>query len=161
MKIYHLHREQFLPISIQESWSFFSDPSNLEAITPPRMKFAIQHLSGTGMYPGKLIRYRITIFPFYRANWLTEITAVKEQEYFIDDQRIGPYALWHHYHHFQEVENGVLMTDEVTYALPFGWLGQWAHALLIGRELNGIFEHRRRVLDARFTKENKNVTLEV
>ena len=160
MKIYHLHREQFLPIGLQECWSFFSDPSNLETITPPRMKFAIQHLSGKGIYAGQLIRYRIAIFPFYRVNWLTEITAVKKEEYFIDDQRIGPYALWHHYHHFREVENGVLMTDEVTYALPLGWLGQWAHALLIGRELNTIFEYRRQVLNTRFTKET-HITIQV
>lgn len=160
MKIYHLRQEQLLPINLRECWSFFSDPGNLEAITPPRMKFTIQNISGKGIYPGQLIRYRITIFSFYQVNWLTEITAVKEQEYFIDDQRIGPYALWYHYHHFREVENGVLMTDEVTYALPFGWLGQWAHALLIGRELNTIFEYRRRVLDARFSKENKNLTFQ-
>lgn len=150
MKIYHLRQEQFFPINLRQCWSFFSDPTNLEAITPPRMKFAIQYISGKAMYPGQLIRYRIGIFAFYRVNWLTEITALKEQEYFIDVQRIGPYSLWHHHHHFREVENGVLMTDEVTYALPFGWLGRCAHALLIGRQLNSIFEYRRRVLASLF-----------
>lgn len=155
MKIYHLRHEQFLPITLRESWWFFSNPSNLETITPPRMKFTIRYVSGETLYPGQLISYRIKIFPFYNVNWLTEITAVKEDQYFIDDQRIGPYRFWHHVHRFREVENGVLMTDEVTYALPFGWLGQCAHALLIGGELNRIFDYRRRTLEARFTEERK------
>lgn len=158
MKIYHLRREQFLPISLGKCWAFFSDPGNLETITPQRMKFEIQYCSGNAVYPGQLIRYRIKIFPFIWVNWLTEITAVKDQEYFIDDQRIGPYAFWHHQHHFREVAGGVLMTDDVTYALPFGWIGQLAHALLIGRELSAIFEYRRQILKDLFAAETPITT---
>jgi ligand-binding SRPBCC domain-containing protein len=90
-------------------------------------------------------------------DWLTEITKVKPGEYFIDDQRIGPYSLWHHQHHFKEVEGGVEMRDAVTYAIPFGWLGQLANWLFVGKQLKSIFHYRRSVLERQFGKDVRRI----
>jgi ligand-binding SRPBCC domain-containing protein len=152
MKAYSLTRKQFLPISLQEAWDFFSSPKNLSLITPSKLKFRIVHISSGSdkMHAGQFIRYKITVFPFVRVDWLTEITHVKEPLEFIDEQRSGPYSLWHHRHHFQAVEGGVEMTDEVTYAVPFGWLGQVVHWIFVAREVNTIFDYRYRVLEKHF-----------
>lgn len=115
------------------------------------MGFKIVYQSGgQKMYPGQLIRYVVYGLPGIPMNWLTEITHVNAPHYFVDEQRSGPYALWHHQHHFTEVEGGVEMTDEVNYAIPFGILGQMAHALFVEREVNRIFEHRHQVLKIYF-----------
>ena len=151
MNIHHLKQEQFLPISLSEAWHFFSNPRNLEDITPPNLRFKILRVSlDQTIYEGQIIHYKIRIFPFVWVNWLTEITKVWDHVSFIDDQRIGPYLFWHHQHHFREVEGGVEMLDAVTYALPFGWLGDLAHRLFVRRQLQEIFSHRRRVLANRF-----------
>jgi ligand-binding SRPBCC domain-containing protein len=117
------------------------------------MDFKIQYLSGDGtMYPGQLIKYRITITGGIRVNWLTEITQMKFQRYFVDEQRFGPYAFWHHQHHFKAVAGGTEMTDQINYALPLGWAGRIAHALFVGPQLRDIFKHRHQVLQNRFKK---------
>ncbi|MGC1243343.1 MAG: SRPBCC family protein [Chryseosolibacter sp.] len=155
MKIYHIKQVQFLPASLDQAWSFFADPGNLNEITPPGLQFSIQFISRKEqIYPGQLIGYRIRILPLIWVTWLTEITAVKAGEYFIDDQRNGPYALWHHQHHFREVPGGVEITDEVNYAIPLGWLGQIVHRLFVGPQLQRIFAYRRRILNERFRMEN-------
>ena len=154
MKIYTIQQKQFLPISIQEAWDFFSSPENLAKITPAKMNFRIIHNSGSGkIYAGQIIRYKVQVLPFYSVNWMTEITHVHAPFYFVDDQRFGPYALWHHQHHFKEVPGGVEMTDEVNYAIPMGPLGRLAHFIFVGREVNRIFEHRFKVLEAYFKGE--------
>lgn len=153
MKIYNLRKEQFLPISLQEAWAFFSSPKNLAKITPEHMNFKILYQSGGDKaYAGQIIRYRINVLPFIPVHWVTEITQVKEPFHFIDEQRFGPYALWHHQHHFQEVNGGVVMTDEVNYAIPFGIMGRLAHWLFVAKEVNRIFEHRFRTLAGFFSK---------
>lgn len=154
MKVYQLYRKQFLPISPAEAWEFFSSPRNLGKITPERMNFVI--LSQTGgeqMHEGQQIRYNVTVLPFIRVSWLTEITEVNEPYQFTDVQRSGPYALWKHTHTFKAVNGGVEMTDEVSYALPLGPLGQLAHALFVRREVNRIFDHRYRVLEDLFRQQ--------
>jgi len=162
MKIYHLHQKQFLPVSRQEAWSFFSDPHNLDKITPARLKFRILNIAqDTVIHTGQLISYRIRIMPLVWVNWLTEITAVKEGEYFTDDQRIGPYALWQHQHHFREVSGGVEMTDEVTYALPLGIAGRAVHRIFVRHELAAIFDYRRHVLEKKFRKVNARESIPV
>src|SRR6188768_892606 len=114
MKIYSLSRTQVLPISPEEAWKFFSSPENLLKITPGNMGFTILYASGGNrMYAGKIITYRIKVLPLYTTTWVTEITHLDEPHYFVDDQRFGPYALWHHQHHFKKVEHGVEMTDEI------------------------------------------------
>lgn len=155
MKIYNLRKEQFLPISLQEAWAFFSSPKNLAKITPEHMNFKILYQSGGDKaYAGQIIRYQINVLPFVPVHWVTEITQVKEPFHFIDEQRFGPYALWHHQHHFEEVKGGVLMTDEVNYAIPFGILGRFAHWLFVAKEVNRIFEHRFRTLEDFFSKNS-------
>jgi ligand-binding SRPBCC domain-containing protein len=158
MKVYLLRQEQFLPVSLTKAWVFFSNPENLAEITPATMAFQIQHISGAGqMYPGQLISYRIRIFPWVWVDWLTEITQVKEGTYFIDDQRFGPYAFWHHQHFFRAVAGGVEMVDEITYGLPFGWIGRLAHSLFVKKQLKTIFAHRYKVLEERFKNNSAQI----
>jgi ligand-binding SRPBCC domain-containing protein len=109
------------------------------------------------MYAGQIINYKIKILPFYRARWTTEITHVQEPFYFVDEQRFGPYALWHHQHHFKEVPGGVEVTDDVHYAIPFGFLGRLANAVFVQRELNTIFEYRNAILQKYFPSGDKTV----
>ena len=160
MKIYNLKRVQVLPISLEEAWDFFSTPRNLSKITPAKMNFRILYISGgEKTYAGQIIRYKVNVFPGISVHWVTEITQVKEPHHFIDEQRFGPYALWHHQHHFKAVPGGVEMTDEVNYAIPLGILGRLAHWIFVGREVNAIFEHRYRVLEEYFKNHNRNLKL--
>lgn len=155
MKIYNLTRTQVLPITISEAWDFFSSPKNLAVITPKEMNFVITSMSGgEKMYAGQIISYKVNVLPLVRMSWVTEITHVNEPEFFTDEQRFGPYALWHHKHHFKAVEGGVEMRDEVDYAVPLGILGRLAHAIFVKREVNRIFDHRFEVLEAYFKKKN-------
>ncbi len=146
MKIYTLKTVQRLPISVQEAWDFLSDPANLKVITPPYMGFDIISGGDRAMYPGQIIQYIVTPVAGIKTKWVTEITHVKEGEYFVDEQRFGPYALWHHKHFIKEIENGVEMEDIVDYKLPLGILGQMAHPLVVGPKLKEIFEFRRKKL---------------
>lgn len=154
MKIYHLKRKQFLPITLEEAWRFFSTPRNLASITPAYMNFNILYVSleDKGVYPGQIIRYKVNILPGINVNWVTEITHVHKPYYFIDEQRFGPYALWHHQHHFEEVQGGIEMTDEVHYAIPFGFIGRLANWLFVDKKVNAIFDYRYAVLEKLFTK---------
>lgn len=152
MKVYTLKSRQFLPITLDEAWKFFSNPENLGAITPPHMGFRILYRSGGGeMYPGQLIRYVIRIAPHIPVQWITEITHVMEGKYFIDEQRFGPYALWHHQHHFRKTAGGIEMIDEINYAIPLGILGRLVHALFVGKQVKAIFAYRKEVLEQRFS----------
>lgn len=154
MKVYNLTRTQILPISLAQAWDFFSTPQNLSKITPKHMGFEILYISGGDKaYAGQIIRYNVNVLPGIKMHWVTEITQVKESVHFIDEQRFGPYALWHHQHHFKKVPGGVEMTDEVNYALPLGILGRLAHALFVGGEVKRIFDHRYLVLEKYFNKE--------
>ncbi len=153
MKVYTLKRTQFLPISLEEAWDFFSTPRNLKEITPGHMKFDIKYISGGDrMYAGQLIRYIVYVLPGMPVRWTTEITHVKEPHYFVDEQRFGPYAMWHHQHHFKEVDGGIEMMDEVNYAIPFGWIGQLTNWLFVSRKVNTIFDYRFEVLENKFKK---------
>jgi ligand-binding SRPBCC domain-containing protein len=156
MKIYHLKRTQFLPITLSAAWEFFSTPKNLAKITPEHMGFQILYISGGDKaYAGQIIQYKVSVLPRIKVNWVTEITHVEEPNHFIDEQRFGPYALWHHQHHFKEVKGGIEMTDEVNYAIPFGYLGRLAHWIFVGHEVNRIFDHRFTVLKKYFSNDRK------
>jgi ligand-binding SRPBCC domain-containing protein len=151
MKTYTLKKTQWLPIQANQAWDFFSSPRNLSAITPEYMNFKIEEISGGDkMYSGQIIKYTVSVLPFVRMNWITEIKHVTEPSFFVDEQRFGPYKLWHHQHSFTEVRGGVEMTDEVNYALPLGFLGRLAHWLFVGRQLNSIFDYRYKVLQDLF-----------
>ncbi|GGG43431.1 hypothetical protein GCM10011414_11370 [Croceivirga lutea] len=154
MKIYRLQAKQGLPISKEKAWKFLSDPKNLKEITPEHMGFTI--LSGTDrpMYQGQIIQYIVKPFPGFSTKWVTEITHVKEGEYFVDEQRFGPYSLWHHKHFITEIDGGVLMEDIIDYKLPLGWLGQLAHPLLVKKQLQTIFKYRESKLMERFGQIN-------
>jgi ligand-binding SRPBCC domain-containing protein len=150
MKIHQLRQEQRLPITMEEAWEFFSSPANLDAITPDDLGFRITSPELARMFEGQIITYRVKIAPLLWVPWVTEIKCVDEGRSFVDEQRFGPYRFWHHRHHFEAIDGGVLMTDLVHYGLPFGPLGDLAHALFVRRKLEWIFGYRKRVLAERF-----------
>lgn len=145
--IYTLEVQQILTISREEAWNFFSSPGNLAKITPPHMGFVITSGTPAKMYPGQIISYKVAPFPGFKTNWVTEITHVSEGSYFVDEQRFGPYRMWHHEHRFEVQNGGILMTDRVSYKLPFGIFGQIAHALFVKKQLEQIFEFRIDVME--------------
>ena len=152
---YSIRVSQFLPVSSDTAWAFFSNPANLASITPPELDFRIiSRHHGETMYPGQIIEYKVRPVAGIPVYWMTEITHVQEGRFFVDEQRFGPYALWHHQHHFREVPGGVEMTDIVHYRLPLGILGRIAHAWFVGKKLNAIFEHRRHAADAIFGRRD-------
>lgn len=143
MSTYSIKTVQKIPVDLSLAWSFFSDPSNLQAITPDNLGFKIRSKHhGHQMYAGQIIEYTVKPILGIPIYWMTEITQVKDQEYFIDEQRFGPYSLWHHQHHFKSIEGGVEMTDIVHYRIPFWILGDFAHTLFIQAQLKQIFEFR-------------------
>ena len=145
--IFTLKSEQELPISISEAWSFFSSPENLAKITPPEMKFKITSGAPKNAYTGQIISYKINVLKNVRINWVTEITCVEFEKYFIDEQRFGPYKMWHHEHFFEKIDtDGCKMIDVVTYKLPLGFLGKIGHKIFIIKQLQKIFEFRRSVM---------------
>jgi ligand-binding SRPBCC domain-containing protein len=152
MRTYQLKFEQHLPIPLAEAWDFFSSPFNLSKITLPEMKFVVtsDYDEKAKMYPGMIITYKITPLLGIKMNWMTEITHVKENDYFVDEQRFGPYALWHHQHHFKEVKGGVLMTDIVNYAIPYGIIGRIANKLLVEKQIMKIFNYRTKEINKLF-----------
>jgi ligand-binding SRPBCC domain-containing protein len=149
MKTYTKLFEQKLPISLDEAWDFFSSPLNLSKITPKSMNFIItsDYNKLTKMYAGMLITYKVSPLWGIKMDWVTEITHVKPGEYFIDEQRFGPFALWHHEHHFKAIDGGVLMTDKLIYGVPFGIIGQIANALVVQKQTNDIFSYREKAVE--------------
>jgi ligand-binding SRPBCC domain-containing protein len=144
MKSYSLKATQVIKASLEESWSFFSSPSNLGKITPPSMGFKItSQMEPEKMYPGQIITYRVRPFLGITITWVTEISNIREKKSFTDVQRFGPYKLWHHYHAFREIPEGVEMSDTVCYALPYGFFGRMAHPV-VRKKLQQIFDYRRR-----------------
>jgi ligand-binding SRPBCC domain-containing protein len=133
-------------------WAFFATPRNLDELTPPDLRFRIVSAVPTRMYAGQLIEYRISPLPGVWLRWLTEIRHVREGEYFVDEQRIGPYRLWYHEHQFESVPGGVMMTDRVTYEIGWGPLGWLAEKLWVRRQLAYIFAYRRAGVARRFSE---------
>lgn len=150
MKVHTLCTKQWLPISVEQAWDFLSDPANLKTITPDHMGFEILDGADRSMYPGQIIQYKVSPFPGIRTNWVTEITHVQHGSYFVDEQRFGPYTLWHHKHFIKKEGDGVLMEDIIHYKLPLGILGRMMNALVVRNKLRGIFEYRRQKLDQLF-----------
>ena len=142
-----------VPRSLEETWNFFSRPENLEKLTPDDVSFDIKSpVKGVEMYEGMVIQYRVSPFPGFSTDWVTEITQIKHHEHFIDDQRVGPFALWHHQHHFRELPNGAgtEMTDILHYQAPLGILGSIADKLFVHRQVLGIFEAREEAIKRLF-----------
>lgn len=145
MRLYTLRTEQSLPLPLEEAWTFFADPRNLQRITPASMRFEVTSKVPERIHPGLIITYRVRPLLGVPVGWVTEITHVVEPTLFVDEQRFGPYRFWHHQHHFQPIDGGVLMTDIVTYALPRVG-GPLANRWIVGPRLKEIFEYRRGVL---------------
>ena len=143
MAAHSIKTVQKIPISLDEAWDFFSNPANLQAITPDNMGFKVisQH-HGDTMYAGQIIEYTVKPVLGIPLYWMTEITQVKDKAYFIDEQRFGPYSLWHHQHHFKAIEGGVEMTDIIHYKNPGWFLGILANELFVKKQLQGIFDYR-------------------
>jgi ligand-binding SRPBCC domain-containing protein len=155
MAFYELVKKQIVPASIEEVWDFISSPSNLKEITPDYMGFDVTTEDlPEKMYPGMIISYRVRPLLGIPMTWITEITHVMDKRYFVDEQRVGPYSIWHHQHFIEAVENGVLMTDIISYKPPLGFIGSIANALFIRRQLEGIFAYREKVLKKRFSVNN-------
>ena len=149
--IYTLEAKQELNISLNLACDYFSSPNNLANITPPKMGFDITSKVDRKVYQGQIITYKVSPVPFVKTNWVTEITAVKEHEFFIDEQRFGPYSMWHHEHFFEALPNGnTLMSDKISYKIPFGFLGSIAQTLFVKKQLKEIFSYRKQVLDSIF-----------
>lgn len=151
MASYVLKRTQRLPISLDEAWAFFSTPDNLNDITPPDMQMEILSNSGSGtMFEGQIITYYVRPILNIPLHWITEITHVKNYNYFIDNQKHGPFAMWHHIHQFKEIDGGVEMTDTVNYMLPLGPIGTLVHALVVRKKVEAIFDFRYKLLEQKF-----------
>jgi ligand-binding SRPBCC domain-containing protein len=151
MAFYQLIKIQKLPCTIADVWDFISSPINLKEITPKHLGFIVTSNTGAEkMYPGMIITYKVSPVLGIQLNWMTEITQVKDKEYFIDEQRIGPYSLWHHQHKIQPIDGGVLMTDIITYQPPLGFFGAMANSLFIKKQLKDIFDYRKTALENRF-----------
>ncbi len=153
MGFYQIHTEQTLPASMEEVWEFISSPANLKKITPVYMGFDITTKNlPSKIYPGMIISYKVRPVAGIPVNWVTEITHVRDYEYFVDEQRSGPYSIWHHEHHIKPVKGGVLMNDIISYKPPYGLLGSAANALVIRKKLNEIFSYRKQTLDKIFNQ---------
>ena len=150
MKIYTLHKKQNLPITIQQAWDFLSDPKNLKTITPDYMGFHILSGADRPMFAGQIIQYIVTPVLGIKTKWVTEITHVIDKQYFVDEQRFGPYALWHHKHFIKKIDGGVEMEDIIDYKVPFGFIGQLVHPILVRPKLEEIFNYRTKKLEALF-----------
>ena len=146
MKIFRLEKSINLPITIEECWEFFSNPNNLKVITPKYMGFDILDLEDTKMYAGQIIKYNVSPLFGLNMKWVTEITHVRDTEYFVDEQRFGPYALWPHKHFIKEIKDGVEIEDIIDYKIPLGILGQLVHPILVKPKLEEIFRFREKKL---------------
>jgi ligand-binding SRPBCC domain-containing protein len=147
MAVHQLKKELELTVGLEEAWDFLSNPYNLQEITPDYMGFEIRTAGlPEKVYPGLMISYWVRPLLGLKMNWLTEITHVREPHYFVDEQRAGPYALWHHEHHLTPSKVGVVMTDLITYKLPAGPLGDLAHSLFVKKQLENIFQYRELAL---------------
>lgn len=153
MAVYELHYEQKVPISLPQLWEFIASPHNLKEITPDYMNFKVNDSKqATIMYPGMMITYKVSPLLGIPLDWCTEITHVEHMKFFVDEQREGPYTIWHHQHHLKEIEGGVLMSDIVHYKVPFGFIGKIANQLFIKRQLRQIFDYRFQKVEELFGK---------
>ncbi len=153
MSIKSLTTRQILPLSMAKAWDFFSSPRNLNEITPEDMTFVITSQVPKKMYEGLLITYKVSPFLNIPLNWVTEITHIREPFYFVDEQRIGPYRMWHHEHHFREVPGGVEMTDILHYDVGMGFIGRLASLLFVDRKVKSIFAFREQKLKEMFREK--------
>lgn len=151
-RVHLLNQVQVLPIPLEEAWQFFSHPKNLAVITPEHLNLKFTNeVYGDSIYPGQVITYNVKPLLGIPLFWMTEITHVEPLRFFVDEQRRGPYALWHHQHHFKSIAGGTEMTDIIHYQLPFGFLGNLALPF-VKKQLANIFTYRRQQVEKLFKK---------
>jgi ligand-binding SRPBCC domain-containing protein len=148
-KVYSFIKVQKLAIDLEQAWKYFSDPSNLQALTPGHLRFKILSRNNS-MYSGQILQYTVRPFLSMHVYWMTEITHVSEKKYFIDEQRFGPYSFWHHQHHFKEVSGGVEMTDIIHYKLPLWFIGDIINTVMVRKKLKEIFDYRYKMVEGMF-----------
>ncbi|MFQ3226447.1 MAG: ligand-binding SRPBCC domain-containing protein [Lentimonas sp.] len=153
-KIHQLYREQIINTDIAIAWDFISSPKNLDAITPDDMPFEIITDMPDKMYDGLLIEYRVGIPIIGRQTWLTELKHIRPGHSFVDEQRIGPYKLWCHYHEITLVPGGVRFIDRVSYVLPCGPFGAIAHLLYVKKQLKHVFDYREVAMREQFVNDS-------
>ena len=138
-----INKTQLIKSDLDTVWSFMSRPENLSKITPDYMGFdVLTNIKGVEMYPGQIIEYKVSPMMGIKLHWVTEITHVRDKVFFVDEQRFGPYAFWHHQHILKQVEGGIEMQDIVHYKIPFGIFGRLANALFVKKQLESIFSFR-------------------
>ncbi len=150
MRLFRFERTQILPVTLDEAWSFFSDPRNLVKITPPSLNLAPSGTLPEAMHPGMIVTYKVKVLPGLPMTWITEITHVEAPHFFVDEQRFGPYRFWHHLHRFTPFDGGVTAEDLVHYGLHGGPLASAVNKTFVLPQLRGIFEFRRQSLEERF-----------
>ena len=148
--MYQLKRTQFIKTDLKTAWDFFSSPGNLKKITPQYMGFDVRTELPEKMYEGLMIEYTVKPLLGIPMNWITEIKTVKDLQFFVDEQRKGPYKIWHHEHHFKVKDGGVEMTDIVSYELPLGILGRVMHPFVVQKKLEEIFDFRFKAVEELF-----------
>jgi len=153
MSTFSLKTSQNIPVDLETAWTFFSNPFNLEIITPENLGFKVlsKHQSDN-IYPGQILEYTVSPLLGIPVYWMTEITHMRDRQFFVDEQRIGPYKFWHHQHHFKAIEGGVEMTDIVHYRNPLGFLGNIANTLFVKNQLDTIFNYRFNRVEEMFGK---------
>ncbi|MBN9298594.1 MAG: SRPBCC family protein [Filimonas sp.] len=150
--VYKLTVTQQMPVDLDTAWRFFSNPANLQSITPGNMSFTVTSKQQDFMYAGQVIEYTLKPLLGISMYWMTEITHVQDKTYFVDEQRFGPYSLWHHQHHFKEIAGGVEMTDLVHYKIPYWFVGDIANSVLVRPKLKEIFAFRIKTITGMFGK---------
>lgn len=144
--MYTLHSEILVNTTLEKAWGFIQNPANLNRITPPDMAFEILTDHPKTMREGMLVEYRVKI-PFLGVQpWLSELKHIAEGHSFVDEQKIGPYKLWYHYHALEHTDGGIKFIDRVTYEVPYGIIGKMAHGLFIRKTLERIFDYRSAAL---------------
>lgn len=157
-KVYQFSREQIIQTDLESAWDFIRSPANLNKITPPDMTFTILSEIPDSMYNGLIIQYKIGIPFIGEQNWVSEIKHIKDRHSFVDDQRIGPYSLWFHYHEITEVDSGIRFYDQVTYSIPYGLFGEFAHVLYVKPQLNKIFNYRAEMTPKLFNSDSASMS---
>jgi len=143
MALYRFEHTQIIPLTLEDSWRFFTNPRNLSELTPAAMNFRHRfEPDAERVYPGMILAYSLTPMAGIPVNWVTEITHVEPLVRFIDEQKSGPFSMWHHIHEFSEVPEGTKIHDTLYYSLPFSFLGQFAHSLFVKNQIENIFRYR-------------------
>lgn len=150
MKTYKYTSEIELPLDIEATWTFFSNPNNLEKIMPSQLAFKVINGASLPLYSGQIIEYTVSPLPFFKTTWISEISHINKPLFFVDTQLEGPYKLWHHKHYFKKTPHGTKITDVIHYQVPFGIIGRLLHPFIIRPKLAQIFEYRSKAIKTLF-----------